>query len=191
MSKGVKKIEPAKLVKAQLRNVRISPRKVRLVASLVRGMNAFQAIVQLEHANKKAAPVLVKLIKSAMANAKNNFSLDLENLRISHISVDMGRVLKRYFPRARGSAFVIRRKTCSVNLVLEEMGKHKGKNSFAKFNVFNKQKSDKVESVDHAEAVSKTEDKQHLKQHTLKTDEQRKMNKVQNKRRLFDRRAGE
>lgn len=108
------------LVKAFARNLRISPRKLRLVTNLVKNMNAGDALVQLQFTNKKGAPMVAKLLQSAIANAENNFSLNRDGLYIKSITCDMGQVLQRAFPRARGSAFVIRRKMAHVNLVLEE-----------------------------------------------------------------------
>ena len=147
MAKDINKINNPQLVTASARDLHVSPRKIRLVTNLVNGMNAGDAVVELEHANKKAAPMVVKLIKSAMANAKNNFSLNPEHLFIKSITADMGKVLKRYFPRARGSAYVIRRKMSHVNLVLEE--RKTGKASKSRLDLFGKAKKDKVEtSVD-------------------------------------------
>ena len=115
-----------KQVLAHARNLHISPRKMRLVTNLVNGMQVGNALVQLAHANKKAAPMVEKLIKSAIANAEHNFSLNADDLVIKTITCDMGPVMKRYFPRARGSAFVIRRKTSHVHITLEErVGKKK------------------------------------------------------------------
>lgn len=109
-----------KLVVAHARSLRIAPRKVRLVTELVKNLSVEQAITQLNFANKKAAPMIVKLLKSALANAEHNFSLKPEDLYIKSITCDMGPVMKRYFPRARGSAFTIRHKLSHVHVVLEE-----------------------------------------------------------------------
>jgi len=180
-----------KLVTAFANDLHIAPRKMRLVTNMVKGMNALDAMTQLQHANKKAAPILVKLIKSAIANAKNNFSLDENHLFIKSISADMGKVMKRYFPRARGSAFVIRRKMSHVNIVLEER-KH-GKASKVKASFLSRPATEKkAESVDHDDAVNKKPAVDTTKKsQTFKTDEQVKMNKVANKRRLFNRKSGE
>lgn len=181
--------ESKRLVAAHARDLRIAPRKIRLVTNLLKGMHVGDALVQLQHLNKKGAPIVAKLIKSAVANAQNNFSLNPESLYIKSITTDMGRMLKRYFPRARGSAFVIRRKMSHVHIVLEERGKaSKRKFSFLK-------KADKPEtavSVDQQEA-SQTHPAKTLgkKSQVGKTEEQVKKNKVQNKRRLFNRKAGE
>lgn len=111
-----KKIE----VRAHARNLRISPRKVRLVTNLVNGMRVADALVQLQFTNKKAASMVTKVLQSAVANAENNYSLNRDQLYIKTITTDMGPVLQRSFPRARGSAFIIRRKMSHVNVVLEE-----------------------------------------------------------------------
>lgn len=107
-------------VRAHARNLRISPRKIRLVTNLVKNMRVADALVQLQFTNKKAAGMVIKLLRSAVANAENNFSLKGDKLFIKSITTDMGPALKRMFPRARGSAFIIRRKMAHVNVVLEE-----------------------------------------------------------------------
>ncbi len=111
---------PKQLVRAHARNLRISPRKLRLVTNMVKNMRVGDALVQLQFTNKKGAPMIAKLLQSAVANAEHNFSLNRDGLIIKSITCDMGPVLQRAFPRARGSAFVIRRKMSHVNVILEE-----------------------------------------------------------------------
>ncbi len=118
-----------KLVTAKARNLHISPRKMRLVTNLVKNMRVSDAVAQLKFTNKKGAPMVIKLLMSAVANAENNFSLNRDGLFIKTITCDMGAVLQRSFPRARGSAFVIRHKLAHVNLVLEERAVAKKKSS--------------------------------------------------------------
>jgi large subunit ribosomal protein L22 len=93
---------------------------MRLVTNLVKDMRVSEAVTQLQFTNKKAGKMLGNLLRSAMANAENNSSLNPENLFVKSVTCDMGQTIKRYFPRARGSAFVIRRKMAHVNVVLEE-----------------------------------------------------------------------
>ena len=88
MAKETTTTEQSKLVRASARQLRIAPRKMRLTTNLVKGMNALDALTQLQHTNKKASPILIKLIQSAVANAKNNFSMDPEHLFIKSISTD-------------------------------------------------------------------------------------------------------
>lgn len=105
-------------ITARLQNLRIAPRKVRLVADLIRGKKLDEAQTILNFTTKKASPVLLKLLKQAEANAKNNFQLDPANLFISKIMVNEGRKLKRWRPRARGQAYEIQKKTSHIMVVL-------------------------------------------------------------------------
>ncbi len=200
--------ESGKLVTAHARDLHIAPRKMRLVTNLVKNMNALDALVQLQHTDKKASPMLIKLIQSAVANAKNNFSLDPQHLFIKELTCDMGKVMKRYFPRARGSAFEIRRKMSHVNIVLEERKKAKASKVKAGFLTKPKAEEKKVQNVDQQAAVNKepsfapdfakassgkkaTEGKEVKKSQVFRTDEQKKMSTAANKRRLFNRKSGE
>ena len=120
MAEKTEQLEKKQLVKASARNLRISPRKLRLVTNLVKNMRLSDALVQLQFTNKKGAGMITKLLQSAAANAENNFSLNRDGLFIQTITCDMGPVLQRSFPRARGSAFIIRHKMSHVNVILEE-----------------------------------------------------------------------
>ena len=107
-------------VKASLKFARMAPRKIRLVADMVRGKDVNEAIQILTFVNKKSAPILKKLVQSAVANADQAKTIDLDTLYVKHISVDQGPTLKRYMPRAMGRASEIKKKTSHVNLILEE-----------------------------------------------------------------------
>lgn len=107
-------------VTASLNNLRMSPRKVRLVANFVKGLPAKQAKSQLQFASKKAAGIILKLLNSGLNNAKNSFSLDENNLYIAKLTVEAGPSLKRWLPRAMGRATPILKRTSNINLVLEE-----------------------------------------------------------------------
>lgn len=106
-------------VTAKLKNLRMSPRKVRLVAGLIRGASVSQAQQQLTFNKKFASRPILKLLNSAIANADHNFSLDTSTLRIKEIRVDQGQTLKRYMPKAFGTATVIRKRASHITLVLE------------------------------------------------------------------------
>lgn len=110
---------------AKLNYLRISPRKVRLIANLIRGMHAEEAQVQLSYLNKRAALPLLKLLNSAVRNAQHNMHLDAGSLYISRLLVNEGPKLKRFRPRAMGRAFPIYKRTSHVILELE--GKGSGK----------------------------------------------------------------
>lgn len=107
------------MITAKLNNYRQSPRKVRLVANLVKGKKVDAALDILKFAGKRAALPLERLIKSAIANAKNNFSLEKENLFIKDFRVDVGSILYRRMPRARGTAYPIRKRTSHLSIELE------------------------------------------------------------------------
>jgi len=106
--------------KAIARYVRLTPRKARLVADVVRGKSALQALDILTFTNKKAAVVLKKTLASAIANATNNFNMNEENLYIAKVMVDEGPILKRVMPRAMGRADIIQKKTSHVTIVVAE-----------------------------------------------------------------------
>ncbi len=112
-------------MKAELKYLRIAPRKVRLVAKLIKGKKAEEAQVILDYAVKRGAKPILKLLNSAIASAKNNLQMDPSNLIISKITVNEGPKLKRWRPRARGSAYPIQKKTSHVTIILEEIVKGK------------------------------------------------------------------
>ncbi|MDO8626227.1 MAG: 50S ribosomal protein L22 [Candidatus Magasanikbacteria bacterium] len=105
-------------VTAKLRYYRMGPRKMRLLADVIRGRDVARAESALSVLNKKGSPVLIKLLRSAVANAKNNHNLDTNLLRVASLTVDGGPSLKRWLPRAHGRATPIRERTCHVTLTL-------------------------------------------------------------------------
>jgi len=107
-------------VLAKLKYLRVAPRKVRLVADLIRNKRVDNALNILNFTSQKTGSILLKLLRQAIANAKNNFHLDESNLYISKITVDEGPKLKRFRPRARGSAYEIQKKTSHITIVLDE-----------------------------------------------------------------------
>lgn len=105
-------------VKATLRYLRMSPRKVRLVTDLIKGHKATIALARLMTQNKEAAHPIGKLLKSAIANAKHNFSFPVEQLRVINVIVNNGPMLKRWMPKARGRATPVRERTAHIHLTL-------------------------------------------------------------------------
>jgi len=103
---------------AKLRNVRLSPRKARLVVDLVRGKGIQEAFNTLQFSPQKTAPILSKLLKSAVANAEQKGVSDVDKLFVKTVNVDMGPVLKRFIPRAQGRASKIRNPTSHITVVL-------------------------------------------------------------------------
>ncbi|WP_026895040.1 50S ribosomal protein L22 [Clostridiisalibacter paucivorans] len=106
--------------KAVAKYIRISPRKVKIVADLVRGKSVDEALAILKFTPKKGAEVLEKVVQSALANAENNFSMDRDNLYVAQVYANQGPVLKRWRPRAQGRAFQIKKRTSHVGVVLQE-----------------------------------------------------------------------
>lgn len=190
----VKLNTPAKITTAEARltGVRHSPRKMRLVTNLVKNMTALDAIEQLRFTNKKAAKYVHDLLRSAVANASNNFKLDPESLYVKTITADMGAKLKRYMPRAQGRASEIRRPSSHLYVLLEE--RPKAKKARAKLAVKASRKETAVVEQSATEIDSNgektTERDIASKTQIDKTSEQRKNNKVTQKRRLFNRKSG-
>jgi large subunit ribosomal protein L22 len=107
--------------RAVARYIRIPPRKVRLIMDEIRGRRVEEALNQLSFAPKKGAFILKKLINSAVANAEQNFEMDVDKLYIKQIYADEGPTLKRFRPRAMGRATRIRKRTSHLTVVLDEM----------------------------------------------------------------------
>lgn len=104
-------------MKAVLKNYRQSPRKVRLLADLVRGKKVTEALAALRFVDKRAAEPFAKVVLSAQANAKQQ-GVDINKLVITKVAVDKGTVIKRYMPRARGSASPIKKRNSHITVEL-------------------------------------------------------------------------
>ena len=124
--KSAKKVEekPAKPVvtsaKAIAYDVRVTPRKARLVVDLVRGKAVNEALGILSNVNKAASPIVAKVIKSAASNAINNFGMHEDKLFISEIYANEGIKMKRFLPRAKGSASGLVKRTSHITVVVKE-----------------------------------------------------------------------
>jgi large subunit ribosomal protein L22 len=107
--------------KAIARYIRMSPRKVRLVADTIRGKRVEEALATLQHTPKAAARVVSKVVKSAAANVEHNLKADnAEEFRVATITVDSGPMLKRFRPRAMGRAAKIWKRTSHITVVLRD-----------------------------------------------------------------------
>jgi large subunit ribosomal protein L22 len=106
--------------RAVARHVRISPRKARQVIDLIRGKDVDAALTILKFTPKGASPIVEKVLRSAMANAENNFEMDVDALYVAECYVDQGPTLKRIRPRARGMADRIRKRTSHITVILRE-----------------------------------------------------------------------
>ncbi len=100
--------------------LRVTPQKTRLVADLIRGKGVGEAESILRFTPRSSAQPLLKLLRSAKANAVNNHDMFEDSLVVSKIMVDEGPVIKRYLPRARGRADLLRKRTSHITIILEE-----------------------------------------------------------------------
>lgn len=125
--------------KAIQRNIRISPRKAGLVCDLIRFNKVDKAIAQLENTDHKASFIILKLLKSAIANATNNHRMNAANLYILSIVANEGPTLKRVLPRAKGSANTIRKRSTHIEIIISDDEKDRlmQKESYKKHNKYN------------------------------------------------------
>jgi large subunit ribosomal protein L22 len=108
--------------RAVTRYVRIAPRKARLVVDMIRGQRVEQALGILEFTSRRAARLIAKTVKSAVANAESNQNVDVDRLYVKRAYVDEGPTLKRFMPRAHGRATPILKRTSHVTIVVDEKG---------------------------------------------------------------------
>ncbi len=150
------------MITSKLRYLRISPRKVRLVTDLIKGLSVIEAEKQLKFLTKKATQPILKLLNSAVANAKNNANLVKENLYIGKVVVENGPMLKRWRPRAMGRAAPIMKRTSHITLILNEkepLPSQKGKEVEPKIA---KEEKPSVEKPSSAKAAEGKEEKKEL-----------------------------
>ena len=108
------------LVKAINKNVRTSPRKLALVCNFIKGKKADVALRDLEFTRKRIAHDVSKTVKSAIANAENNYQFDIDNLFVKEAFVGKSLVMKRFRPRAKGRASPIKKPFSRITIILEE-----------------------------------------------------------------------
>ena len=106
--------------KAVAKYVRIAPRKVRVVMDLIRGKSVADAFAILKFTPKVGAEAIEKVLKSAVANAENNFDMNVDNLYVSSCFVDQGPTMRRIHPRSRGQAFKILKRSSHITVAVEE-----------------------------------------------------------------------
>jgi len=151
-------------VKAKLDNLRKSPRKVRLVADLLKGLKVTKAENQLKFLMKGSVPHFEKILKSAVANAENNFGLDKDNLYIKDVIVNEGGKLKRWLPRAHGRASLILKRTSHIEIILAEIVEGKGRKKVKKTEIKDikaseiKEKAGKEEVKEEKKEILKEKD---------------------------------
>lgn len=175
-------------IKAQLRFLRLPPRKVRAILNVIRGLSIKEAEAQLLLFKKRAAQPVLKLLYSAIANAKNTFSLRKEDLQIKRIEAQEGPTLHRWFPRAFGRAAPIRKKSSHLLIVLEPQ---KGVSVVKKIETTKLQKpkeESKTEVIEEAKEKKETVVKKEEKIKKVKKEAKTKREKGFVKR-IFSRKA--
>lgn len=150
-------------VVAKLNYLRVAPRKVRLVADVIRGKSVVEAEIELRFLTKRASGLMLKLLRSAMANAEHNFSLQKANLRVEKVTVDGGPSLKRSRPRAFGRAAPIFKRTSHITMILSEIKELKGGSRAVR----RKQAGPVIRKDSEAEGIRKEErrpERQHIQE---------------------------
>ena len=118
---AARKANADKRPRAVAKYVRVSPRKVQIVIDLIRGKQVDDALAILMYTPKSAAPVVEKLLNSAIANAENNLQLNRDSLYVAETYANQGPTLKRYWPRSHGRADQILKRTCHITIVLDQV----------------------------------------------------------------------
>lgn len=174
---------------AKLNHLRMAPRKVRLMATVIKGLSVNDAEAQLAVNPKRASEPVLKLLRSAIANAVNNAKMDVTKLVVKEIRVDGGPMLKRWLPRAQGRATPIQKKSSHITIVLEESDKAKAHRfvTAQKVEKVTKAKAEKIKkTAAKAEKAEKAEEK---KTKTEKAEKTTKVAKEGAKRKLFQRKS--
>lgn len=117
---AARKANADKRPRAVAKYVRVSPRKVQIVIDLIRGKQVDDALAILMYTPKSAAPVVEKLLASAIANAENNLEMSRENLYVAEVYANQGPTLKRYWARSHGRADLIKKHTSHITIVLDQ-----------------------------------------------------------------------
>jgi len=166
-------------IKASLNYLRIAPRKVRAVANVIKGLPVDVAQAKLFVISRRAKEPILKLLKSAISNAKNNYQIEPTKLFVKSIVVNNGPMFKRWTPRARGSVNLIQKKTSHINLILGVTSE----NIATKFNILEiKRKTEK-------QPKEIKEKKEELKEGKKSKKEQKPKEEIESSKRIFRRKA--
>jgi large subunit ribosomal protein L22 len=158
-------------VSAKLNGLRIAPRKSKLVADLIKGMDVAEALDQLDIHVKRTSPYMKKLLLSAIANGENNFGIDKDNMYVYNVIIGAGPTMKRWMPKAFGRAGEILKRTTKIEIILEE--RVEGKNRKTK------------EQIDN-EKRKKLEEKRKMEKELFKEEEKKSVSEKKEKLKLED-----
>lgn len=151
-------------VNAKLNNLRIAPRKSKLVADLIKGMDVAEALIQLDIQIKRTNLPMKKLLLSAIANGENNFGLDRNNLYVLNVKIGAGSTLKRWMPKAFGRAGQILKRTSRIEIILAERVEGKGRKTKEEMEKEKKKKIEEKKQMEkERQAEEKKEDKKNEK----------------------------
>ena len=170
-------------IKASLNYLRIAPRKVRAVASIIKGLPVDVAQAKLFVISRRAKEPILKLLQSAISNAKNNYHLEPTKLFVKSILVNNGPMFKRWTPRARGSVNLIQKKTSHLQLVLGVAEKEVAN----KFNLLATKKKVKKPKEEKSKEIK--EKKEELKEEKKFKKEQKPKEETESVKRIFRRKA--
>jgi len=173
-------------VSAKLNNLKIAPRKVRLVAHVIKGMSADAALTELSKQVKRSSEPMSKLLRSAIANAEHNFGLDATNLFVSSVLVGDGKRLKRWQPRAFGRANQILHRLSNITLVVEERIEGLNRHEVKKAEVVVKKAAEPKETREAKVIPSKDEKKETKKDVSVKQEMKERKNVV---KRVYQRKS--
>ncbi len=174
------------MITAKLKHLRTSPRKVRLVVDLIRGLDVIVAENQLKFLPKRSAEPVLILLKSAIANALNDFNAVKENLFISKITVDQGPTLKRWMPRAMGRATPIMKRTSHLTIELESKEPLLKEKEVKKEKELDVEKKDVDSLKEKSKPIEKEEDKSSVNHKSI-VPEKPYLTPSQSKKKLFSR----
>ena len=113
-------MDEKKIARAEHKYARISPRKVEIICNMIRGKDAKVAMAMMQNTPKAGCELMIKVLKSAMANAENNFEMDPEKLYVAETYVGAGPILKRGMPRAQGRMYRINKRTSHIVIAVAE-----------------------------------------------------------------------
>jgi large subunit ribosomal protein L22 len=168
-------------ITVKLNHLRISPRKVRQAVNLVRGKKALEAQTLLRFSSVKPAKAVLKLLNSAIASAKNDFQIELENLYISEIFANEGPKLKRFRPVSRGSAHPLWKRNSHIALTLSEItptARKEKKSQETKEKIAEPAASGQAETMKDKEPQAKREKPKFARKGTGKKDNKGVLNKI-------------
>lgn len=166
-------------VTAKLNNIRIAPRKTKLVADLIRGLDVSDALNQLDSQIKRTSPLMKKLLQSAIANGENNLGLDKSNLYVYDVQIGAGPTLKRWMPKAFGRAGEIRKRTSKIEIVLEERVEGKGRKTKEQMESEKKKRMEEKKKAEKAQAKEREEkEKSRDKEKEMKEPEENRTERI-------------